>query len=151
MDDHKSKRKSSLSRSISQKTPFSQKHSSSSSGLSRSSSQKIPSTKSGNSSSQRYSEFTRMAKEQKSKFYIVKRCITMLVSWKKHDDSWETRSCERGRSFSRNVVILVSINMSYRIAPALLFLFEIPSVARLRSLASVSIAWEMDQISLGSL
>ncbi|KZV52822.1 protein TPRXL [Dorcoceras hygrometricum] len=84
MDDHKSKRKSSLSRSISQKTPSSQKHGSS--GLSRSSSQKIPSTKSGNSSSQRYSEFTRMAKEQKSKFYIVKRCITMLVSWKKHDD-----------------------------------------------------------------
>lgn len=40
------------------------------------------------SSSQKCSNFTRkcgsMAKEQKAKFYIVKRCITMLVFWHKH-------------------------------------------------------------------
>ncbi|GFP97368.1 hypothetical protein PHJA_001880900 [Phtheirospermum japonicum] len=45
-------------------------------------------SRSVSSSSQRCSEFTRkcssMAKEQKAKFYIVKRCISMLVSWKKN-------------------------------------------------------------------
>ncbi|KAL0369830.1 UNVERIFIED_CONTAM: hypothetical protein Scaly_0380300 [Sesamum calycinum] len=83
---------SSLPRSVSQrgsttkslKNPF---------NLSRSASQKSASTKSSlsRSSSQRCSEFTRkcssLAKEQKAKFYIVKRCITMLVSWKKNGDS----------------------------------------------------------------
>ncbi|CAA0825350.1 ROTUNDIFOLIA like 7 [Striga hermonthica] len=39
------------------------------------------------SSSQRCSEFTRKCKEQKAKFYIVKRCISMLVGWKKHGGS----------------------------------------------------------------
>lgn len=72
--------KSSLQKSFSQKNPF---------GLSRSTSQKSTSTKSSlpRSSSQRCSEFTRKCKEQKAKFYIVKRCITMLVGWKKNGDS----------------------------------------------------------------
>ncbi|XP_057782850.1 small polypeptide DEVIL 13-like [Salvia miltiorrhiza] len=68
--------KSSLQKSFSTKNPFG--HSSSKSSLPR-------------SSSQRCSGFTRkctnLAKEQKAKFYIVKRCITMLVSWKKNGDS----------------------------------------------------------------
>ncbi|KAL8061803.1 hypothetical protein ABFS82_02G107200 [Erythranthe guttata] len=72
-----------ISRSASQrsstKNPFNLSRScstsSKSSSLSRSCSQKRP------------SEFTRKCKEQKSKFYIVKRCITMLVGWKKNPDS----------------------------------------------------------------
>ncbi|KAI3450356.1 hypothetical protein Pfo_007021 [Paulownia fortunei] len=80
----RSSTKSPLQKSFSQKNPF---------NLSRSSSQKSTSTKSSlsRSSSQRCSDFTRkcssLAKEQKAKFYIVKRCITMLVSWKKNGDS----------------------------------------------------------------
>ncbi|XP_047943836.1 small polypeptide DEVIL 13 [Salvia hispanica] len=76
--------KSSLQKSFSTKNPF---------NLSRSTSQKSTSSKSSlpRSSSQRCSGFTRkctnLAKEQKAKFYIVKRCITMLVSWKKNGDS----------------------------------------------------------------
>lgn len=81
----------SMSRSVSsrsplQKNPF---------GLSRSSSQSATKNKSNlsRSSSHKCSEFTRkcssMAKEQKAKFYIVKRCISMLVGWKKNrSDSW---------------------------------------------------------------
>ncbi|KVI03613.1 DVL-like protein [Cynara cardunculus var. scolymus] len=73
---------------------FSQKCSSSKSSLfSRSSSQKnkcAPSDLS-RSSSQKCANFTRkcgsLAKEQKARFYIVKRCVTMLVCWKKHGDS----------------------------------------------------------------
>ncbi|KAL1545134.1 small polypeptide DEVIL 13 [Salvia divinorum] len=71
--------KSSLQKSFSTKNP---------SGLSRSTSSKSSLPR---SSSQRCSGFTRkctnMAKEQKAKFYIVKRCISMLVSWKKNGDS----------------------------------------------------------------
>ncbi|CAI9288027.1 unnamed protein product [Lactuca saligna] len=101
--NHSSK-SSSLLRSISQKTStkspllrsFSQKSSSTnskSSFFSRSSSQKnkcAPSDLS-RSSSQKCANFTRkcgsLAKEQKARFYIVKRCVTMLVCWKKHGDS----------------------------------------------------------------
>lgn len=92
--------KSSLTKSISHKsslskspllTSFSQKNSK----LSRSCSQKCSSTSSKSplerSSSQKCANFTRkcgiLAKEQKAKFYIVKRCITMLVCWHKHGDS----------------------------------------------------------------
>ncbi|CAI9778750.1 unnamed protein product [Fraxinus pennsylvanica] len=81
--------KSPLLRSLTKKNSF---------NLSRSSSQRSSSTSSSNkssslsrSSSQRCTEFTRkcssLAKEQKAKLYIVKRCITMLVCWKKHGDS----------------------------------------------------------------
>ncbi|KAL2486440.1 ROTUNDIFOLIA like 5 [Abeliophyllum distichum] len=78
--------KSPLLRSLTKKNSF---------NLSRSSSQKscTSSNKSSmsRSSSQRCAEFTRkcssLAKEQKAKLYIVKRCITMLVCWKKHGDS----------------------------------------------------------------
>ncbi|CAA2969638.1 uncharacterized protein LOC111369234 [Olea europaea var. sylvestris] len=84
----KSSTKSPLLRSLTKKNSF---------NLSRSSSQRSSSTSSNKSSSlsrsssQRCAEFTRkcssLAKEQKAKLYIVKRCITMLVCWKKHGDS----------------------------------------------------------------
>ncbi|KAL8213862.1 hypothetical protein R6Q59_028360 [Mikania micrantha] len=71
----KTSTKSPLLRSFSQKTSHKNKYPS---DLSRSSSQKC-------------ANFTRkcghLAKEQKAKFYIVKRCVTMLVCWKKHGDS----------------------------------------------------------------
>ncbi|KAK1437083.1 hypothetical protein QVD17_02868 [Tagetes erecta] len=47
---------------------------------SKSSSQSLPRAKSANFTS-KCSSFT---KEHKSRFYILKRCITMLVSWNKH-------------------------------------------------------------------
>ncbi|KAF3628788.1 hypothetical protein BC332_17312 [Capsicum chinense] len=67
--------KSSLSRNSSQKSTSS---SSSKSRLTKSASQKCANFR---------SKCNNMAKEQKSKFYIVKRCIGMLVRWKKHGDS----------------------------------------------------------------
>ncbi|XP_031401135.1 uncharacterized protein LOC116211074 [Punica granatum] len=43
------------------------------------------------SASQKSSNITRkctnLAKEHKARFYIMKRCITMLVCWHKHSDS----------------------------------------------------------------
>lgn len=89
-DDKSSK--ASMSRSVSQRGGSTKSHKNPF-NLSRSCSQKCGSSKSSlsRSSSQRCSEFTRkcssMAKEQKAKFYIVKRCISMLVSWKKNGDS----------------------------------------------------------------
>ncbi|KAM0001233.1 hypothetical protein Hdeb2414_s0384g00881961 [Helianthus debilis subsp. tardiflorus] len=90
--NHSSK-SSSFLRSMSQK-------SSTKSPLLRSFSTKSPSQKNNNkyspcelsrSSSQKCANFTRkcghLAKEQKARFYIVKRCVTMLVCWKKHGDS----------------------------------------------------------------
>ncbi|CAN4100981.1 unnamed protein product [Withania somnifera] len=78
----------SLPRSFSQKNPYK-------SSLSRSSSQKstISSSKSRltKSASQKCANFrskcSNLAKEQKSKLYIVKRCIGMLVRWNKYRDS----------------------------------------------------------------
>ncbi|KAI3667687.1 hypothetical protein L6452_42756 [Arctium lappa] len=86
--------KSPLLRSFSQKCSTSSSSSSKSSLFSRSSSQKnkcsTPSDLS-RSSSQKCANFTRkcgsLAKEHKARFYIVKRCVTMLVCWKKHGDS----------------------------------------------------------------
>ncbi|XP_076916949.1 uncharacterized protein LOC143576816 [Bidens hawaiensis] len=84
-----STKSSSLFRSMSQKSStkspllrsFSQKSSSKN---------KFPSDLT-RSSSQKCSNFTRkcghLAKEQKARFYIVKRCVTMLICWKKHGDS----------------------------------------------------------------
>ncbi|KAL3530778.1 hypothetical protein ACH5RR_010100 [Cinchona calisaya] len=78
-----------------------QKHSNTKSPLVRSFSQKNPSSSSqkgspskssfSRSSSQRCADFTRkcgsVAKEQRAKFYIVKRCITMLLRRNKNGDS----------------------------------------------------------------
>ncbi|CAH9109237.1 unnamed protein product [Cuscuta epithymum] len=77
-----SSKPSSMMRSSSQKK----------SSLRRSSSQRISSSSSSSSSSNKScSNFTRkcsnLAKEQKAKFYIVKRCIGMLLHWNKHRDS----------------------------------------------------------------
>ncbi|KAL8531434.1 hypothetical protein ACS0TY_008145 [Phlomoides rotata] len=89
-DDKSSK----MSRSVSHRGGSSTKSQKNPFNLSRSCSQKCGSSKSSSlprSSSHKCSEFTRkcssMAKEQKAKFYIVKRCISMLVSWKKNGDS----------------------------------------------------------------
>lgn len=93
--------KSSLMRSISQrsstsKSPLLRSLSQKNSKLSRSCSQKCTSASRKSSiersTSQKCANFTRkcssLAREQKAKFYIVKRCITMLVCWHKHGDSW---------------------------------------------------------------
>ncbi|KAL1827541.1 hypothetical protein DCAR_0206695 [Daucus carota subsp. sativus] len=92
-----SSNKNSLIRSASTKcsatkSPLLRSFSHKNSNLSRSCSTKCTSSSSKSSlersSSQKCSNFTRkcgsMAKEQKAKFYIVKRCITMLVFWHKH-------------------------------------------------------------------
>ncbi|KAM7527756.1 hypothetical protein LguiB_031166 [Lonicera macranthoides] len=103
-EDFYNSNKSNLLRSMSQKSTvvskspllksFS-KNSSFKSSLSRSSSTKSTTTTTksplSRSSSQKCGNFTRkcssLAKEQRAKFYIVKRCITMLVGWKKNGDS----------------------------------------------------------------
>ncbi|WMV32175.1 hypothetical protein MTR67_025560 [Solanum verrucosum] len=86
-NSYNSSSKSSLRRSYSQHCPIS-----SDPPLPRSYSQKTSSSSKSRlskSSSQRSSNFkskcSTMAKEQKAKFYIVKRCIAMLVRWNKHD------------------------------------------------------------------
>ncbi|EEF41956.1 small polypeptide DEVIL 13 [Ricinus communis] len=84
---------------------FSTKSSSSKSPLLRSSSLKISSSPSSSSSSsnnnnkcplprsysQKSSSISRkcssLAKEQKARFYIMRRCVAMLVCWHKHGDS----------------------------------------------------------------
>ncbi|KAJ9146683.1 hypothetical protein P3X46_028918 [Hevea brasiliensis] len=74
---------------------FSTKSSSSKSPLLRSSSLKCssPSNKCPlpRSYSQKNSSITRkcssLAKEQKARFYIMRRCVAMLVCWHKHRDS----------------------------------------------------------------
>ncbi|KAH1153682.1 hypothetical protein GYH30_049354 [Glycine max] len=33
------------------------------------------------------SKCTKLAKEQKARFYIMRRCVAMLVCWHKHGDS----------------------------------------------------------------
>ncbi|KAI8523738.1 hypothetical protein RHMOL_Rhmol13G0095800 [Rhododendron molle] len=87
--------KSPLSRSSSSKPPLS-RSSSFKSPLSGTSSPKSSATANSKSllsrsSSQKCSEFTRkcssLAKEQRARFYIVKRCVKMLVCWKKNSDS----------------------------------------------------------------
>ncbi|KAK7312461.1 hypothetical protein VNO77_36337 [Canavalia gladiata] len=65
--------KSPLLRSLSQKSSSTSK-----SNLPRSFSQKNPSIG---------SKCTSIAKEQKARFYIMRRCVAMLVCWHKHGDS----------------------------------------------------------------
>ncbi|KAL8215232.1 hypothetical protein R6Q57_004681 [Mikania cordata] len=80
---HKSSTKSLLLRSFSQKISTNSK----SNLFSRSSSQKNSKSPCdlSRSSSQKCANFTRkcghLAKEQKARFYIVKRCVTMLMYW----------------------------------------------------------------------
>ncbi|XWS53103.1 hypothetical protein CRYUN_Cryun11dG0129000 [Craigia yunnanensis] len=77
---------------------FSAKSISSKSPLLRSSSQKSSCSSSSSSKgplprsfSQKNSSISRkyssMAKEQKARFYIIRRCVAMLVCWHKHRDS----------------------------------------------------------------
>ncbi|KAK1428707.1 hypothetical protein QVD17_17546 [Tagetes erecta] len=83
----------SMSHKTSSKSPLLRSFSTKSSFFSRSSSQKNNNKSPcdlSRSSSQKCANFTRkcghLAKEQKARFYIVKRCVTMLVCWKKHGD-----------------------------------------------------------------
>ncbi|KAI4334545.1 hypothetical protein L6164_019225 [Bauhinia variegata] len=69
--------KSPLLRSFSQKNSSSSSSKSTNSSLPRSFSQK-------NSSIGR--KYTNLAKEQKARFYIMRRCVAMLVCWHKHRD-----------------------------------------------------------------
>ncbi|XAR60633.1 hypothetical protein NMG60_11034086 [Bertholletia excelsa] len=85
--------KMSLPRSVSQKCPASSS-SSTKSPLLRSFSQKSSSSNKSalsRSSSKKCSDFARkcssLAKEQRARFYIMKRCVKMLVCWHKHGDS----------------------------------------------------------------
>ncbi|XP_042476991.1 small polypeptide DEVIL 11-like [Macadamia integrifolia] len=61
---------------------------SSTSPLIRNSSQKSPLTR---NSSQRRCSFSRkcasLVKEQRARFYIMRRCVTMLVCWREYGDS----------------------------------------------------------------
>ncbi|KAJ4725776.1 Rotundifolia-like protein [Melia azedarach] len=80
---HASSSKSSFTRSFStkstsSKSPLLQKSSSTKCPLPRSFSQK------GSSISRKCSS---LAKEQKARFYIMRRCVAMLVCWHKHGDS----------------------------------------------------------------
>ncbi|XP_022753821.1 uncharacterized protein LOC111302146 [Durio zibethinus] len=70
--------KSPLLRSSSQKSSCSPSSSSSKCSLPRSFSQKSSSISRKCSS---------LAKEQKARFYIMRRCVAMLVCWHKHGDS----------------------------------------------------------------
>jgi hypothetical protein len=38
-----------------------------------------------------------LAKEQKARFYIMRRCVAMLVCWHKHGDSWRNMQRDRVR------------------------------------------------------
>ncbi|EEF30810.1 conserved hypothetical protein [Ricinus communis] len=50
-----------------------------------------PLMKNSSSSSQRRCSFTRkcarLVKEQRARFYIVRRCVTMLICWRDYSDS----------------------------------------------------------------
>ncbi|KAI6671094.1 hypothetical protein NL676_005979 [Syzygium grande] len=88
-----------LSRSFSAKTSSSSstgnlvRSGSQRSSLPSSSSSGVPSSKGSlsRSMSHKGSNISRkcsnLAKEQKARFYIMKRCVAMLLRWHKHDDS----------------------------------------------------------------
>ncbi|XVF05482.1 hypothetical protein REPUB_Repub05bG0175900 [Reevesia pubescens] len=75
-------------KSISSKSPLLRSSSQKSSCSSSSSSSKCPLPR---SYSQKSSSISRkcssLAKEQKARFYIMRRCVAMLVCWHKHGDS----------------------------------------------------------------
>ncbi|WRX31875.1 DVL - like 4 [Theobroma cacao] len=75
-------------KSISSKSPLLRSSSQKSSCSSSSSSSKYPLPR---SFSQKSSSISRkcssLAKEQKARFYIMRRCVAMLVCWHKHGDS----------------------------------------------------------------
>ncbi|KAF5751434.1 hypothetical protein HS088_TW02G00448 [Tripterygium wilfordii] len=88
------------SKSSSSKTPFfsrsfSTKSVSSKDPLLRSSSVKSPASPSKSALPRSYSQknssigrkCSSLAKEQKARFYIMRRCVAMLVCWHKHGDS----------------------------------------------------------------
>ncbi|XP_050210476.1 small polypeptide DEVIL 11-like [Mercurialis annua] len=61
-------------------------------GSSRSTRSSIsPLMKSSSSTSQRRCSFTRkcarLVKEQRARFYIMRRCVTMLICWRDYSDS----------------------------------------------------------------
>lgn len=70
-------------------------------GSSRSRNSTAPFMKS--SSSHRRCSFTRkcarLVKEQRARFYIVRRCVTMLICWRDYSDSWKRVERETGLNF----------------------------------------------------
>ncbi|GAV78289.1 DVL domain-containing protein [Cephalotus follicularis] len=83
----------SLHSSNSFKSPFtrsySTKNSSKSPLLQRNSSTKCPLQRSFSQKSSITHKCSSLAKEQKARFYIMRRCVAMLVCWHKHGDSLE--------------------------------------------------------------
>ncbi|XP_022155122.1 uncharacterized protein LOC111022262 [Momordica charantia] len=85
--------------STSAKSSFTRSGSTSKSPLLRCSSQKsfagsnsksphdLPRSYSQKSSSSIGRKYSSLAKEQKARFYIMRRCVAMLVCWHKHGDS----------------------------------------------------------------
>ena len=53
-----------------------------------------------NSSSQRRCSFTRkcarLVKEQRARFYIMRRCVSMLICWRDYSDSWKGKKKIKG-------------------------------------------------------
>ncbi|XWS28807.1 hypothetical protein CRYUN_Cryun25bG0102900 [Craigia yunnanensis] len=75
------------SKSISSKSPL-LKSSSQKNLCSSSSSSKCPLPRSfSQKNTSISSKCSSMAKEQKARFYIMRRCVAMLVCWRKHGDS----------------------------------------------------------------
>jgi len=111
MDEKRKASKKNTQASSSSRSLFSRSSSTSNSPLLRSLSQKNSSSSSSSSKcnnnlprsfSQKNPSIgrkcTNIAKEQKARFYIMRRCVAMLVCWHKHGDSWTAkmhRSCTR--------------------------------------------------------
>lgn len=80
---------STKSSSSTSKSPFTRSFSTSKSPLLRSCSQKGSTSPKSPSSSSISRKCSSLAKEQKARFYIMRRCVAMLVCWHKHgDNSW---------------------------------------------------------------
>ena len=79
-------------KSISSKSPLLRSSSQKSSSCSSSSSSKLPLPRSSSQKSPSISsKCSNLAKEQKARFYIMRRCVAMLVCWRKHGDSWKRK------------------------------------------------------------
>ncbi|KAM6578034.1 hypothetical protein CsatB_029871 [Cannabis sativa] len=76
--------KSPLLRSFSQKSSLSRSYSQKPNSNNSSSSSGSSSTSSSSSSSSIGRKCSSLAKEQKARFYIMRRCVAMLVCWHKH-------------------------------------------------------------------
>lgn len=91
------------------------------SSLSSSRSSRSASSNCGRKSSSRRCSFSRkcarLVKQQRARFYIVRRCITMLICWHDYSDSWKrggSRNREKAIAFfllSRRILALVLLDL----------------------------------------